>query len=497
MFRRHPFVSSLALLLLLALAGLATFIATFDLNRYREQLQTRLSTALSQPVYLGEAGLSWRHGPAFSFADLRIGSGEGETGVLLADHLLLKLELLPLLKREVTFSAILLEAPHLSITFNPPVAAEAEPSPALRLDQGVLDSALIRSLEISNGTLHLLDHRDPERPYAITLENLDGQFSNISLNQPCRLRLGGNLAQEGTSSPFALAGVVHIGDIRPAWHDLEVDLELRLNKLVPEPLWQRYASGMHQLHTAGSLALELKLSGSPATGLQFAGRVDSKELQLRLPDLYQEPLRWQQIQFKGNWSRQTAVQTLTDLSLQADGLTLTGAATLEQQDGQPWLTAELSSGRLPLLEIGRFIPDRSPESSLHSLWKNLGGGTAELELVRFSGPMAGFSRLDANFPLQQGTLRVRDAVLRLERGGRCAGSTLMPDWKTTCLPSVRARVRFSRRRFAFRVRWRSPSLRPGRWRWKPQGSCRFGRCSPCCQHSGRRISVPKGRFPLR
>jgi uncharacterized protein YhdP len=425
MFRRHPLLSILAGLLLLALAAIATFIATFDLNRYREQLQASLSSALSQPVHLGEARLSLRHGPAFSFADLRIGSGEGEAGVLRADHLLLKLELRPLLKRDVTFSEILLEAPHLSLTLNPRTATDTEPPSTLLLDQGILGDTLIRALRISGGTLHLLDRRDPERPYAFTLERLEAHLANIALDQAIRLRLTGNLVQDGTASPLVLAGEVKIGSAQPDWHDIGANLELVLDHLVPEPMLQRYAPGLNKMQTAGALSLHLRLNGSPTAGLHVEGRIDSANLQLRLPDYYHESLVFQQVRFQGNWNSQGTSQQFTDLTLRADEMELAGSFTLEQHDEQPWLTGELSSGRLPLLQMGRLLPNRNPESASHRLRQSLGGGVVEIESARFSGPVAGFSHLDANFPLQQGTLRVRDAVLRLERGGPLRGVNLV------------------------------------------------------------------------
>ncbi|HXV19795.1 MAG TPA: AsmA family protein, partial [Desulfuromonadales bacterium] len=425
MFRRHPLLSILAGLLLLALAAVATFIATFDLNRYREQLQSTLSTALSQPVQLGKARLSWRHGPAFSFADLRIGSGEGETGVLRADNLFLKLELLPLLKREVTFSEILLEAPHLSLTLNPPTAADIEPPSALKLDQGILGDTLIRALRVSNGTLHLLDRRDPDRPFAITLERLEAHMANIALNQAIRLRLAGHLVQDGTTSPLALTGEVKIGRERPIWHGVGVNLELALDHLAPGPLLQRYATGLHKMQTAGALSLHLRLIGSPTAGLRVEGRIDSANLQLRLPDFYHEPLVFQQIRFQGNWNDQGTSQQFTELTLRADEMELAGSFSLEERNEQPWLRGELTNGRLPLLQLGRLLPDRNPESASHQLRQSLGGGVVEIESARFSGPLSGYTQMDADFPLQQGTLRVRDAVLRLERGGPLRGVSLV------------------------------------------------------------------------
>jgi hypothetical protein len=335
--------------------------------------------------------------------------------------LFLKLELLPLLKREVTFSEILLEAPHLNLTLNPPTAVETEPRPALLLDQGILGDTLIRSLKISEGTLHLLDRRDPERPYAFTLERLEAQVANIALNQPIGLRLAGDLIQDGTASPFVLTGDVKIGSERPDWHGLGVNLELALDHLVPEPLLQRYAAGLHGLHTAGALSLQLKLNGSHAAGLHAEGRIDSANLQLRLPEHFREPLAFQQIRFKGNWKDQGTSQQFTGLALQADEMELAGSLTLEQRDEQRWVTGELTSARLPLLQLGRLLPDNDLESVSHRLRRSLGGGMAEIEAARFSGPVAGFSHLDADFPLKQGTLRVRDAVLRLERGGPLRG----------------------------------------------------------------------------
>jgi len=421
MFRRHPVLCILAGLFFLALASMAIFIATFDLNRYREQLQSTLSATLSQPVHLGEARISWRKGPAFRFADLKIGSGDGETGVLRADHLLLRLELLPLLKREVTFSRILLEAPHFSLTLNPPTAEGSKPPSALLLDQGLLGGMLIRSLEISEGSLHLLDRRNPDRPYAISLEHVEAHLANIALDRAVRLRLAGQLIQEGTSSPFALTGEVTIdseqseqGSLKSG---LEVALELKVDRLVPEPLLQRYAAGRHGLQTAGELSFQVRVNGSPASGLSVEGRIDSAGLQLRLPEHFREPLAFQQILFKGRWLDRHISQQFTDLYLQADGMEVAGNLALEKRDEGPWVKGELTSAKLPLLQIGRLLPDSDPESVLQRLRQSVGGGTVEVEAVRFSGPMTAFRHPEDGSPLQEGTLRLHDAVFRLERGG--------------------------------------------------------------------------------
>jgi len=421
MFRRHPILSTLVVLLLLALATVATFIATFDLNRYREQLQSTLSATLSQPVHLGEARFTLRHGPAFNFADLRIGAGDGEVGVLQADHLLLKLELLPLLKRQVTFSEIQLDAPHYNLTLRAPTAAAGSPSPALLLDQGLLGTTLIRSLKVSNGTLHLLDLRDPERSYAITLDRLEAHIANISLNRPTRLHLAGNLIQNGSTSAFVLNGEIEANGNRPDWKGLGINLELTLNHFLPEPLLQRYFAAPQPLTTDGTLSLTLGLNGSVATGLRVEGQVDGKDLKLQLPDRYLEPFAYRQIYFAGNWAERGLSQQFTDLSLQADDLALTGGFTLTRKEEQTWLDGELASGRLPLDEVGRFLPGTGPDGEADRLRRILGGGTVEIESAKFSGPLSGFSRLDTDFPLQHGSLRVRDAILRLERGGPLRG----------------------------------------------------------------------------
>ena len=94
-FRRHPILTAIALLAAASLAAACTFLATFDLNSYKESLASRLSTAISQPVSIGAASLSWRRGPAFDISALRIGDPAAEPLGEIA-HLFLQPRLLPL-----------------------------------------------------------------------------------------------------------------------------------------------------------------------------------------------------------------------------------------------------------------------------------------------------------------------------------------------------------------------------------------------------------------
>jgi len=418
MLRRHPILTILLVLFFLAIASLALLVATFDLNRFRDEIQASLSGALSQPVHLGAARLSLRHGPAVDFADLRIGAGEGETGVLRAEHLLLKLEILPLLRKEVVFSEVSLERPHCSLTLQPTGEAQTgEPSLALLLDQGVLQKTVIRSLAVRNGTLHLVDRRVPENVYTLNIEGLDAEIADLALDRPVRLQVSGSIVQEGVSSPFSLGGAVAVASARPDWRCLDVDLRMSLENFAPGPVLRRYLATEPQLDAAGALSLQLALRGTADTSMRFDGRLAGAELQWNLPDLYSDPLVFRELRCRGTWRGDGDRLGIADLALTADDLAIAGEVTLDRREEGLWLEGELTDGRISLLQLDHLLPDAQPDSTAARLKKRLGGGLLEIAAARFSGPVTGFARLDENFPLQQAELRLRDATIHLDRVG--------------------------------------------------------------------------------
>ncbi len=334
MFRRHPILTTLAALFLAGAVALAILVANFDLNHYRERLQTSLSGALSQPVHLGEARLSLRHGPALDFADIRIGAGDGESNLLRAKSLALRPALLPLLRGELVLDRIILDAPHYShVLTRPGGKGETGAPPPLLLDQGMVEKALIRSLTIHNGSVHFVDRRDPEHPLTLTLEDLELQANDLALDRPSGIRFSGRMVHNGTSSPFRLeTGIIPGAQPRPL-QTTELNLTLVLEDFVPGALLEHLMPGAS---SQGALSLRLGVRGAPGTGLDLNAVVEGKGLALTFPGM-QPPVSLQTLSLGATWRREGNRQHLNNITLDTPGLKARGDLTLGKEDALPHL----------------------------------------------------------------------------------------------------------------------------------------------------------------
>lgn len=446
--RHHPILSILGLLALAGLITVSVFLCTFDLNRYREHLETKLTAALSQPVHLGQASLSLRHGPALDFANLRIGSNKEKAEVLCADRLFLKPEILPLLLGKITFTQILLEAPRFNLTL--PKEGES-PKAAFTplLDQSLWGKTLIRSLAVQNGTLHVIDNRDPNRPHVLVFEEIKALATDLSLNQPVQIKLAGNLIQQGMASPFNLAVKFAPTSGMPRWQEADLQLALELHHFSPAPLLKRYASDKTNLGTDGQISLQLEMKGSPSAGLHVDGELTGEKLALHLPDLYSESLGLQIIRISGIWTAAAEGHRISGLTLNWDDLSVSGHLSLQNKDGESWLEGNLSSTSLSLPRLSRFIPDLKPSFFADVIKERLTSGTFQLLSARFAGPMNLFRRFDETFPLQEAAISVQNGELSLEKPGTLKEVSFSATLKENQLSLAEGKVLFMGSPFQF------------------------------------------------
>ncbi|MBI3321854.1 MAG: AsmA family protein [Candidatus Omnitrophica bacterium] len=236
-----------ALLLLLALIGLAVFIATCHVDRYRPVLVAKLQEAIGAPVALEHIALGWKGGVALElqgFAIFPPGQIQDEPLIQMPSASAL-VRLGPLLRREIRIASIVLQRPRIHVTRDAqgrinllglvaaagPVAASAKTVPAGAKSV----SFTIASLRIEQGSLHWTD--DATRPpMDVRVTSLDVTVSNIVAGQPMEIDLRGAL---GSDRP-----TVHIiGKLTPPSASQAGSLErakltierLPLERLVPAP----------------------------------------------------------------------------------------------------------------------------------------------------------------------------------------------------------------------------------------------------------------------
>ena len=408
MFRRHPILTSLGLLGVAGLLCAAYLLATFDLNRYREELQNRLSSSLSQPVRLGAARLTLRPGPTFDFSAIQIGSTEAP--LLQADRLSLQTKLLPLFIGKLSFEKIVLHHPRMRLTL-PPDAEQtpAQPHPSMLLYK-LLNTVRVHSLQIEQGTVSLNDLRRQNAPFELQLTNINLRARDIYSRNKGRLQFSGQLTDEPTSLLQA-SGRLALPTDPANWRQLWLDLSIHLKGIDPNSLCGHYAAQAGCKGSSGRLDMELVLRGSPQESLAFKTNLQGDQLLLKLPAHYPQPLSLQNFELSGRWTADTGLNKFDDLTLKLNDLQLASHFSLQQGEADPWLEGGLSTPDLSLAAIASLLPTgRQPFT--HLLQGQTLGGTLRLDYSRFAGPLSLFHKQALHETIKEATLYLRDGQFR-------------------------------------------------------------------------------------
>ena len=259
------FLLILGTLLLLVVVGVAVFIATFDADRYRPLLVSKLQEAIKRPVTLDHLSLGWRRGLALQLKGLTIADASGATEPLLrVDSAAAVVKLWPLLHKDVQIGAIVFQGlkAHVSrdaqgaINLTGLAAAAAPAGVAGRTAQaGAMPVAFqIASFRLLNGAVHYTDAMT-KPPLDLWINKLDVDVRNIALGKPMDVTLHAALAGEtpnlhviGRLTPPADPSLLSTGSIQ--------QLQVTLDRVALDQLLPQAAAAEPQLRGIMSLSVQ-------------------------------------------------------------------------------------------------------------------------------------------------------------------------------------------------------------------------------------------------
>ena len=212
---RRLLVTIVFILLIGAATVISAFLATFDLNNFRAEISDSLSSRLSQPVSLGKAHFSIKHGPSFAFDNIVIGK-KGTSLHLRAEHVFFRLEVLPLLSGNFAFTEVLFEKSDTTLKIGQHRASEQHRP--LLVDQSLLTGDLIGSIRIKGGNFRIEDYRKPGKPFIAALRNMNVLIDDLSLRESGWVEAKGDILVNEIRSPLRLNGYIKAGDTTPFWN---------------------------------------------------------------------------------------------------------------------------------------------------------------------------------------------------------------------------------------------------------------------------------------
>lgn len=400
MFRRHPILCSLALLLFGLIAAGSYWLLTFDLYQYRQQLETRFSQSLQRPVTLGGARLRLWRGPAVAFDALQIGPNEHSASSLTAEHLRLRLDGWALLQGQLTFEKIELEGARIKLQRQ---GAGGETA----FDPAHLAAIGLESLRIRRSELEWQDLRDPARPFALQLTAIEGELLPAGTKGHLQLRLEGQLDQADSPAPWSIGGSIQLPNPQHPWGHATLDLAGSLQGLAPTPMIRHLLPSNQSLSLQGRLNLQGRCRGDLEGGLQLELETSGAGVTFLAPPWYQTPRPWPALQLSATWLPLASPASWRTLQVTAGALSLSvqGQGS-EQENG--WLRIELHSEPAPLRDWLDYLPDRPTHPFMATLRQAAPGGSLQLQRLRYAGLLRDLTVIEPLLAGLEGELRLRE-----------------------------------------------------------------------------------------
>lgn len=192
----------LAVLLAVLAAGAAAFIATFDLNRFRPMILREIKNATGKEARIGRLGLAWKGGLAARAEGLALFDKGDEEPDAALDYALVRVQIAPLLRKQVRVTGVWIVGPRLVIEKFPDgslsVAGIRPPSgAAFATERGgpvqqarsvdgsaaLVGGFLVDSVQIQDGKFRYIDRTSPEA-LDVTISDFDADVKNVSLKGP-------------------------------------------------------------------------------------------------------------------------------------------------------------------------------------------------------------------------------------------------------------------------------------------------------------------------
>lgn len=338
-----------AVLIMLVIAGVAVFIATFNADRYRPLVVEQLSQAAGRPVSLQRLSLAWRGGLALEARGLVV--GEADAPALEVERVGATLKLLPLLRREVRVGAVRVVRPrvrlsrdaegHIDILGLAAVGGPAAAQGRQAAVGGVPVTVAIESLRIEDGQVRWMD-ATVSPPRDVTVDHLDCSLAPIDVARPITLSARAAVFSEAPN--VRLSGRVQLPRDGQPGRVEDVELDVDLGRM---DLRQLRAGGPSLRALAGTLALRIDhaaLDPSSLAGLRAHLRL--KDGSLSLSSLA-NPVERIEVEAVAQADR----LELTRASASLAGGTIEASGVVEALSARARSTLKLSASNLDLTKL--------------------------------------------------------------------------------------------------------------------------------------------------
>jgi len=344
-----PLIASIVSVLVI---GASLSLKFLELDTYKEQIVAQVRGALKRDLRYASGDFSLRYGPCFTFSDLTVKEKNGVDDFIKADRLVIRIALLPLLRREVVVSRLELERPQLELSRE----RDGSLNIADLLSSSGGSSPGLRALQLNKARIRFTDRAVAETPLVSELTDADLYLSGLTRGKECDFKLSGKLASGGARVPVSLAGRATLPPAGASFASCQLEGKLRTGPLDAGRFWPYYSRFVPFRSLSGELALEANFKGRP-DAFRSKGEFTFSRLKLDYPQVFHALLAPREVKCAYQLELGARDLNVSELKLKVDGLEVKGSCRLSDlRSGDLRITAKAATNRFDLRQFRQYIP---------------------------------------------------------------------------------------------------------------------------------------------
>jgi hypothetical protein len=438
-FKKRVVFWILVPVLVAGILGFLFFHYLFDPDLYKKIFEESLTTRLGREVTLGKAEVRLWGGPGLSFENLRIKDRSQPSDLFLSKRMILKVRLLPLLRKQVKWKSVHLEEPRFHLlrdkdgrfnVFDGPLAMDR-----LKLKEQKLMQSLFPlfggSIVLQNGSITFSDETMGPYPLITEIRSFHLRLSKVSHQNPFPFHLEGKIAHSTREATFSVKGVL---DNISEDMDLSkgtVDGEAKVKGLELSHFWPYLKAWLPMRSISGTLDLEGRYQGNFSGPFSTTAKVRVKEALFDYPQVFSylfDP-KYVRIDVEAEYDLKNL--HVPRFSVKMPEIEVWGKGRLYQIGSEGMgLEAEAQSKPFDLSDGRKFIPYRiiTPEVS-QRLFHAEGSGQVRILSAKLKGKISEIEHCD-----QPSYVHVLTAEVRLN------GTSLKLPWDLPPLEDLKGHL---------------------------------------------------------
>jgi uncharacterized protein involved in outer membrane biogenesis len=415
-----------------------------DPNIYRNILQKSLTTALDREVSIGKAKIDLWGGVGMAFEDFRVRDRSLAFDLLQSKRLILRVKLLPLLKREIKWRRIVVDRPTLRIIrdrngqFNifpdSPLTGAKRKETAEKILEG-LSSLFGCSLVIKDGEIFFSDEGLSESPLVTAIRSFNFELSKITFREVFPFHMNGKIVHSKKDGLFSVNGT-----LQNILEDMDfskgrIEAEVKMKGVETLHFWPYLETVLPMKKISGILDLHAHYRGDFHGPFRTSAKITMKDVLFDYPRVFSfilEP-KWLNLDFEAEYDTKNFKVPrffieLPEVRIKAKG------RVYDIGSQEMGMEAEASTSPFDIAEGKKFIPFRIivPDVS-DRLFRSEGKGSFQAISVKLSGKMPEIDHCD-----QPANAHVLSVEAKLD------GAQLKLPWDFPPLENLKGQVLFQK-----------------------------------------------------